>query len=149
FFVPKSPSLVLGPEFIDALDKRITQEGLVLVILDSYTALRPTRKGGTDIVKTDANGMTMLDELGKRTDCLLLPLHHDSHAGAQRDWSARGAGTYGMTMATEAQLYISRYSELSLDARERHVRLLGRHLASLEMVVRYDHSQQAYDWLAE
>jgi hypothetical protein len=149
YFVPKNPSLCLGPAFIDRLENEITDKKLVLVILDSYTALRPSRTGGADIVKLDQGEMTDLDELGKRTDCLIIPLHHDSHAGAQRDWTARGAGTFGMTMATEAQIYISRYPDLPIGATERLVRLQGRHLASFEMTLRFNPEKLAYDWVLD
>jgi hypothetical protein len=67
--------------------------------------------------------MTTLDELWKRTNSILLPLHHESRTGAMRHWTASSAGTYGTTMALQAQFHISRYTDLSIGATERLVRV--------------------------
>jgi hypothetical protein len=96
YFQPKKPDLVLGPALIEALEKEITENN---GSRDIYTSLRPSRKGGVDIVKADHEDMTTLDELGKRTNSILLLLHHESHTGAMRHWTSSSAGTYGMTMA--------------------------------------------------
>jgi hypothetical protein len=149
-FIRKNPAFVLGDSLIEALEKRINHDGLVLVVLDSYTALRPPRKAGGDIVKSDQADMTLLDELGKRAGCAVILLHHDSNAGRQqRDWASSAAGTFGLTMATESQIHIARYSDLPISATERHVRLLGRHLKTNEMVLRFDEKRLAYDHILE
>jgi hypothetical protein len=149
-FLPKNPAFVLGDALIEALEERIIRDGLVLVVLDSYTALRPPRKAGGDIVKSDQADITRLDELGKRAGCAVILLHHDSNTGRlQRDWASRAAGTFGLTMATESQIHIAWYSDLPIDAAERHVRILGRHLKATEMVLRYDEKRLAYDHVLE
>jgi hypothetical protein len=149
-FVEKDCQLVLGEEFILALEGRIKTEGLLLVVLDSYTALRAPRHSGGDIVKADQAEITLLDELGKRANCALVLLHHDSNAGRlTRDWASRAAGTFGITMACESQIHIARYGELAIGAPERHLRILGRHFNTIEMTLRFNETQLAYDHILE
>jgi len=79
----------------------------------------------------------MLDELGKRTESAIVIVHHDSKGSAGLDWSSRAAGTYAMGAATEAQIHVSRFAELDTNAPERLVRVRGRHLDGVELVLRF------------
>jgi RecA-family ATPase len=148
-FVPKQDCFYIGSEMLNWLDRLIRELGLVLIVLNSYTALRAPHPPGVDIVKHENQEMTMLDELGKNTSCLIQLIHHDSKGAAGLDWSSKAGGTYAMTMATESQIYISRYSELAIDARERHLRLQGRHLASRELALRFDKDIMSYELMLE
>ena len=53
------------------------------------------------------------------------------------DWSEKAAGTFAMSAATEAQIFISRFPDLEIAAPERLVRIRGRHSEDLEMVLRF------------
>jgi hypothetical protein len=130
----------LGQGFLEWLEIIVPKFGAVLVVLDSYTALRPARKSGGDIVLEERRDITELDALGKRLGCLILVIHHESittRANNSLDWDARGAGTYGMTMATECQIAIARYRNLGIGARERLLRFRSRHMAEHEVTLRF------------
>jgi hypothetical protein len=133
---PRVPH-TFGLEFLDWLEGQIRSRGLRLIVLDSYTALRGPRGAGIDIVKTEQSDLTMLDDLAKRTACAILIIHHDSKGSAALDWSSRAAGTFAMSAATEAQIHMSRFPELDSNARERLVRIRGRHLEGIEFVLRF------------
>ena len=148
-FVAKQDCFYIGSEMVSWLESQIREHHLVLVILDSYTALRAAHPPGVDFVKHENLEMTLLDELGKRTHCLILLLHHDRKGSAGLDWSSKAGGTYAMTMATESQIQVCRYPELSIGARERHVRLQGRHLESHEMTLRFDPEVMSYELVLE
>jgi AAA domain len=136
FLAPRVP-FSFGEQFIEWLEGEIVLRKLRLCILDSYTALRGPRGSGVDIVKAEQSDLTMLDELGKRTDCALLIIHHASKGSASLDWSDRAAGTFAMSAATEAQIHLSRFADLDTNAPERLVRIRGRHLEGIEMVLRF------------
>ena len=148
--VPKvTENFYIGADFTSWLEERIKTLGLVVIILDSYTALRAAHPPAVDIVKFESQQLTMLDDLGKRADCLIVLLHHVSHGGAQRSWSAAGAGTFGMTQASESQLLINRFEVLDIAARERLVRLQGRHMKSRELALRFHEDQLSYSLLLD
>lgn len=150
-FHRKAP-VVFCEAFIEWLDREIEKRHAVAVVLDSYTALRPSRKGGGDVVKDESVEITQLDTLGKRRNCLILLLHHESttaRAQTALDWDARGAGTYAITAASESQISIARYRDLALNARERLLRARGRHLADYEMTMRLDPDTRLYDFIIE
>ena len=142
----------IGEAFIEWLEREIVKHSLVCIVLDSYTAMRPTRKPGADLVQLERSEITMLDELGKRRDCLIIVIHHESgrtKATAVLDWDARGAGTYGMTMAAEAQVSIGRYRDLPSGSNERLVRIRGRHMKDIEMVLSLDLKTLGYEHILE
>jgi hypothetical protein len=126
-----------GSEFCDFLAKQILERSLRLVILDSYTALRRAHGNGIDIVKAEQNEMVLLDELAKRTQCALQVIHHTSNGSAALDWSEKAAGTFAMSAATEAQIYVARFAELDAAKPERLIRIRGRHAGDTEMVLRF------------
>jgi hypothetical protein len=149
-FVPKQKVFYLGPALIDWLDKRINEFGLVLIIIDSYSAMRPFRDNGEkDIVKVEHQEMTLLNELGIARKVDIMLLHHESHGGAARDFFARGGGTYGTTAPAESQLYIEHYKDLPMNATERIVRLQGHGLARHEMCLRFVREHLRYDFVLE
>lgn len=137
FYLVPRVQFTFGVPFIEWLEERIRDKALRLVILDSYTALRSSRCAGIDIVKAEQNDLIMLDELGKRTESAIVIVHHDSKGSAGLDWSSRAAGTYAMGAATEAQIHVSRFPELDTNAPERLVRVRGRHLDGVELVLRF------------
>jgi hypothetical protein len=144
--------MFLGEAFIEWLEREIEKHAAVLVVLDSYTALRPSRQAHTDIVQEERRELTLLDELGKRRHALLLLLHHESttsRASSILDWDARGAGTYGMTMAAESQISLARYRDMPMNSTERLMRVRGRHLADMEMTVRLERERKLYEWIIE
>ena len=142
--VPKVP-YTFGPELIDWLEGEITSRSLRLVGLDSYTALRGPRPKGVDIVKAEHDDLTQLDELAKRTNSSLVVLHHNSKGSANLDWSQQGAGTFAMSMATEAQIVVARFPDLEIAAPERLVRIRGRHMGDLKMVLRFRRETLDYE----
>lgn len=131
----------LGPAFLEWLELLIPKRGAVMVVLDSYTALRPDRKNGSDIVKLERGDIEPLDDLAKRLGCVILMIHHESittRANGSLEWDARGAGTYGLTMASECQVGVARYRELAIDAPERMLRFRSRHLKEHQVTLSYN-----------
>jgi hypothetical protein len=84
-----------------------------------------------DIVKAKQNDLTMMNELAKRMSCAMGIIHHSSKGSAALDWSDQAAGTFAMSAATEAQIHVSRFKELDINAPERLVRAGPRTSASL------------------
>jgi hypothetical protein len=136
YVVPRVP-FSFGTEFFEWLEGQITKRSLRFVALDSYTALRGSRGGRADIVKAEQTDMTLLDALGKRTGCAIDVIHHYSKGSASLDWSQKAAGTFAMSAATEGQMHVSRFPQLDSASPERLVRVRGRHLADVEMVLRF------------
>ena len=141
--------LVLGPAFLAALEVEIIEHGLRLVIIDSYTAIRGTRRGGGDVVKAEAQDFRELDALAKRTDSAIVILHHISHGNAAKHWSDRAAGSYAIGQSTEAQIYIDRYPDLDINAPERLVRVEGRHIPTSARVLRFREATLDYEHVYE
>jgi hypothetical protein len=148
YFVPCLP-FSLGPAFVEWLEGQIRNLHLVLAVLDSYTSLRSARGSGGDIVKAEHAEMTLLDGLGKRANCLVELVHHESKGSAALDWSAKAGGTFAMTMATESLVSISRFGDLPMGAGERLVRIRGRHMEDREMVLRLKKETLNYEHLLE
>ena len=138
-----------GPEFLEWIEGQIVKLGLRLVVLDSYTALRGPRPKGVDIVKAEQTDLSLMDAVGKRTNCALLIIHHSSKSSAGLDWSEKAAGTYAMSAATESQVFISRFQELDGAAPERLIRIRGRHSEDLEMVLRFRKETLDYEHVLE
>jgi RecA-family ATPase len=136
FIQPRVP-FSIGPAFLDWLSGEIAKRKLRFVVLDSYTALRGNRGSGVDIVKAEQGELTQLDSLAKQTGCAIEIIHHASKGSAALDWSERAGGTYAMSAATEAQIFISRFADLDAASPERLVRVRGRHCADVEMVLRF------------
>lgn len=150
-FHRKAP-VCLSEAFIEWLEREIEKHQAIAVVLDSYTALRPSRKGGGDIVKDESVEITQLDMLAKRRNAMILLLHHESttaRAANGLDWDARGAGTYAITAASEGQISIARYRDLPLGSPERLVRVRGRHLADYEMTIRLDRDKRLYNYVTD
>lgn len=126
-----------GPELLTWLEGKIATLNLRMAVLDSYTALRSSRGSGVDIVKAEANDLTLLDTLAKRCACAIVIVHHCSKGSAALDWSDQAAGTFAMSAATESQMHISRFRDLDGNSPERLIRIRGRHQEGIEMVVRF------------
>jgi len=94
--VPRVP-FTFGRELIEWLERKIATLGLVLVVLDSYTALRSPRKSGIDIVKAEQEDLTQLDDLAKRTGSAIVVVHHDSKGSVGMEWSQKAACTFAMS----------------------------------------------------
>lgn len=140
---------ILGPEFLAALEAEIREHGLRLVVIDSYTAIRSTRKSGGDVVKSEAEDFRSLDTLGKRLGCAILLLHHISHGNSNQHWSDRAAGTFAIGACSECQVYIDRYRDLDINAPERLVRIEGRHIPSAAHVLRFRPDTLDYEHVYE
>jgi hypothetical protein len=140
-----------GPAFLEWLEKEITTRKLVMVVLDSYTALRGSRGPGIDIVKAEQMDLSQLDALGKRLECAIVIIHHDSTGKAQRniDWNQTAAGTFAMGMATEAQVHVSRFADLDIKAPERLVRMRPRHGTDVHLVLRFRENTEQYEHVLE
>jgi hypothetical protein len=116
---------------------------------DSYTALRPHRPPGIDIVKIENEEVALLDDLGKRNSCTLLILHHISKSSFGMDWSDQAAGTFSMGAAVEAQIHIARFKDLPGNAPERIVQGRCRHLEGFEAVIRFRKQTLDYELVLE
>jgi hypothetical protein len=148
YVAPKAP-FEFGGDFINWLGETISRLSLRAAFLDSYTALRPSRSKGGDIVKEEQKDLTMLDGLGKQTDCALGIVHHVSKGSSGLDWTQGAAGTFAMSAATESQLHISRFMDLDNAAPERLVRIRGRHSEDLEIVIRFRKESLDFDYVME
>lgn len=126
-----------GPAFCVWLTAEIKRVDAKAVILDSYTALRPGREGGGDIVKTESDEITQLNEVALHCNCLILVLHHDSKGTFGMDWSDRIPGTYAMGAGSDGQIHISRFRDLLENANERLLRTRVRHGDDHQMVIRF------------
>jgi hypothetical protein len=146
--VPRVP-FEFGPEFVAWLESEIKARGLRFVVLDSYTALRPSRRHGGDIVKVEQAELAMLDALGKRNNSTILVLTHDSKGSFGMDWSDRAAGTFAMGAAVEGQIHISRFRDLPDSAPDRLVRARGRHFEGVEAVLRFRPTTLDYQLIIE
>jgi hypothetical protein len=146
---PRDPRFSFGQSFIDWLKAEITENKRRLVVLDSYTALRPSRGHGIDIVKVEHAELTMLDVLAKETNCCILVIHHDSKGSVALDWSQRAGGTYAMGAAVEALIHTMRFPELASNADERLVQVRGRHVRGTEMVLRFIENSLDHDHIIE
>jgi RecA-family ATPase len=148
FVQPRVP-FSIGPAFLDWLGNQIVKRSLAHVVLDSYTALRASRGSGVDIVKAEQSELLSLDTLAKKLDCSFGVVHHASKGSAGLDWSDRAAGTFAMSAATEAQVFISRFPDLDVASPERLVRIRGRHCSDVEMVLRFRKETLDYEHVLE
>jgi hypothetical protein len=127
----------LGFDFNSWLESEITGRRVACVVLDSYTALRPHRAPGGDIVKTESEELMAIDALAKRTKCTIIVITHVSKGSNAMDWSDQTAGSYSLGAAVEAQIHISRFKFLPGDAHERLMQGRGRHIQDFEAVLRF------------
>lgn len=126
-----------GLDFNTWLENEITSHSAACVILDSYTALRPHRKPGGDIVKTESEELAALDELAKRNHCTIIVITHVSKGSNSMDWSDQTAGSYAQGAAVESQIHIARFKNLAGEAGERLMQGRGRHIRDFEAVIRF------------
>ena len=147
-FEPRKKGRFLCDEFIAQLEAQIDAIHPKLVILDSYTALRP-RRSGADVVKDESDDFTALDELGTRKNCLILVIHHASKGAIIQDWDAQSAGTYAVGAAIQSQIHIARFAGTPMKSKERLVRVIGRHLDGVEFVMRFRASTLDYEFILE
>ena len=149
FYTVTDINLTLGLDFVTWLDAQITTRELVLVVLDSYTALRGAHTRGGDLVKDEQTDLTLLDKLAKKHCIAILLIHHYSKGSVNHDWSERAAGTFAMGAATEAQIVMTRFPDLASNANERLVRVRGRHLAGSDIVLRLDPATLTFEHVLE
>ncbi len=148
YLVPKVP-FYFGTQLLEWLETQITDRGLRMIVLDSYTALRASRSAGCDLVKTEQTDLVMLDELAKKTGCTIVIIHHGSKGSAALEWDQQAAGSFAMAAAVESQIHISRFTEIEGNAPERLVRVQGRHLAGAEFVLRFRRESIDYEHVLE
>ena len=142
----------IGPVMLEWLEKIVVEARAVLVVMDSFTALRPQRKSSNDISKQEWMEIYQMDQLAKRLGFCVLLLHHESvttRANASLEWDARGAGTFGMSAASEAQVFIQRYRDLAIDAPERHVRFRTRHTKEHQATLAYRVSSGLFEHVVD
>ena len=149
FFVTDGAGAVLDLDFLQWLKNEIEIRSLRMVVLDSYTSLRTSRNRSSDIVKCESFDFAGLDKLGKNNACALLVIHHHSKGSAGLDWSEKAAGSYAVTAATESQISVSRFSDLDGNAPERLIRIRGRHLEGVEMVLKFNKETLAMEHVLE
>ncbi|MCC7176067.1 MAG: AAA family ATPase [Bryobacterales bacterium] len=149
FFVLSDPRFQIGPEFVAFLEAQIQERGVGLVVLDSLSALRAPRGSGCDLVLTERRELTLLDDLAKRTNCLILLIHHRSRGHAGLDWSESAAGSFSVGASTEGEIHISRYRELAANAPERLIQVRGRNCAGTELVLRFRPATLDYELVEE
>ena len=146
--VPRLP-FGFGPAMLEWLEGQILTRRLVLVVLDSYTALRSARGPGADVVKVEQAELEQLDGLGKRLECAIQIIHHGSKGAAGLDWTLNAAGSFVMAGATEAQINVSRFEDLGMGSTERLVRLRGRHGNDIALVLRFREPTLDYEIVFE
>lgn len=149
FFTVAGANFTIGLDLVAFLEPEIRGRDIGMVVLDSYTAMRPARTGGCDIVKAERNDFSLLNELAKHTGCLILILHHKSKGSAGLDWSDQGAGTYAVSMSTEGEIHLSRFRDLPITAPERLIQVRGRNCEGAELVVRFDAATLTYSFVLE
>jgi hypothetical protein len=149
FYLVERVPFTFGAALEEWLAKQIEALKLEAIILDSYTALRGSRRQGGDIVKAEQNDLMLLDELSKRKHCGIQIVHHASKGSAALGWDANAAGSFAMTAASEAQIHVSRFRDLDGAAAERLVRIRGRHAEDAEMVLRFQKETLDYTHVIE
>lgn len=147
FYAVVDCPLTLGPELYYWLESEIKSQGYVFVALDSYTALRGERHGGSDIVKAEQRELSALCDLATRTNCTLDLIHHESQNSKRTSfhWSDRAGGTFAVGATPAMHIQVSRFYELDDKAPERLVRARGRHTEGETFAMRFqqetlDHS---------
>lgn len=146
--------LALGAEFSRLLEERIVETRAVMVVLDSYTALRPFRgrNAAGDIAKYESQEVGALNELANRLGCLILLIHHESvtaRGNGALEWDAKVAGTYSITAASECQIAMSRFRDLESGAVERLARFRSRHMKDHQAAFRYNEGSGLFLHLME
>jgi hypothetical protein len=139
FFIVPKLNFEFGPQFLVWLEGEIKERNLKLVILDSYTKLRPHHQPGADIVKVEQSEIGRLDALAKQANCALVILHHPSKTSRAKGlhWTDESGGTYAMEAAAEGLIHVARFLELEDNAPERIVRIRMRHGEDLQLVLRF------------
>jgi hypothetical protein len=149
FFTVPAVNYILGPALLDWLGQEITKRQVRMVVLDSYTALRGPRTPGCDIVKVEQQEFRDIDILGKQTKSAIIVIHHDSRAGATRDWTQSAAGTFAVEMATEGLIRVERFADLDGGAPERLVRIRSRHGKDVYAVLRFREETLDHEFVLE
>jgi hypothetical protein len=144
---PAAQPLTFGPAFFDYLERTIKSNGIKLVVLDSYTALRGSHAPGIDIVKAESYDFGQLDELAQRAGCVILILLHESKGSAHLEWDQRGSGTYAIVHAVSGLIRVDRFRDLPINALERLVQIRGRHVDGAELVVKFNKQRLNYDFV--
>jgi hypothetical protein len=146
FFLADQVAFELGDIFYAWLRMQIREYKAGLVVLDSYTSLRPYRKGG-DVVKTESEDFGALDELAIATNCTILIVHHDSKGSVRLEWDQRAGGSFGIPQAVQGIIRVSRFSELRPKANERLVQARARHGSDEALALSFVKEKMAYDLL--
>jgi hypothetical protein len=140
-----NPPLLGDPEFLPYLRERIRAAGAGLVVLDNYSTMRGSRAKGSDIVLLDMQDMAAFNRLAVETNSTIVLLHHTSKSSAAMEWGSQAAGTYGITAASDALLYLARYPELAERDGARMVSLRSRRMGGNEFCVRFREESKDFD----
>jgi hypothetical protein len=136
--------LQMCDSFIRMLRTQITSKHLRVLVLDSYSQMRPDHGGRMDIVKVEREEISALDALAKQTRCLILLIHHDSHGHASLDWSDRAGGSYSVGASAEGLIHIARFPNLPDTAPERLIRARIRGGAGFTGLLRFSETTLDY-----
>lgn len=147
-YAAEKTGLEFGPRLFEWLGEQFSRLKLRLAVLDSYTALRGSRKAGGDLVKVEQGELTQLDDLAKKCNGTIALIHHGSKGAAGLDWTQNAAGSYAIAAATESQIHIARFPEMDSGA-ERFVRIRGRHAADVQLVLRFVRDTLNYEWVMD
>jgi hypothetical protein len=138
-----------GAALLDWLAEQIGRLRLVLIVMDSYTAIRGSRTPGADIVKQEQAELRQLDALAKKHACAIQLITHASKGAAALDWTQNAAGSYVMAGASEAQVHVSRFAEFDSGATERLIRIRARHAEDAQIVARFRKDRLDYEHVLE
>lgn len=139
----------LGSDFNSWLESEIERRQARLVILDSYTSLRPHRTPGGDIVKIESSELTLLNALAKRHRCAIALLHHVSGGRSSMEWSDQASGTFAQGAAVDGQIHMSRFQALPGVANERLLQGRLRHGGDFSAVIRFRKATLDYEVVLE
>lgn len=150
---PKEEFTISDSEFRPWLTEQIRQldRPYKICVLDSLTALRGfgSDDKSKNVVKLEASEVSMLGEVAMETHCDIRLIHHDSKTAANLDIFSRAAGTYALQACTESQIVLGRFPELPLDDPARLVSVQGRHLRSLQAVLKFREETLDFDFILE
>lgn len=99
--------ITLTPEGLAIVEKMVEQHGPRGFFIDTFNASRPARRPNGDLVKEDYDLIRALRQIGEKSHCGMVVLHHASMA-AKSDTVNAGAGTHGLAAAANAVLTFQR-----------------------------------------
>jgi hypothetical protein len=149
FFTETGTEMVFGKQLYDFLRTVKGDTGAVMVTLDSYTCLRPGRPAHVDIVKSEMLEFRQLSDLARELNIALTIIHHESKTASHLDAFSRAAGSFAVGAGVDTIIVVNRFNDAAEAEKERLIRIRGRKLEELDMVVRFEKDTLDYDWVFE